>query len=80
MKLDEAVRIVTEAPGTFEQVSAPEGRARIKYTGTDPEDEGRVAQAIAYIADELGLGILGFTTDDVYLSSTASQTAGEEER
>lgn len=78
MTLVEAIDVLVMAPGSFSEVHSPgPGRAKIKYTGTDAEDEGRVLAALLVVAEEVGLRMLGMETDDVYVPADFGPT-GEE--
>lgn len=85
MKLEEAIGTLALAEGEFTEVSGDNGSIRVKYTGTSPEEEGRVLQALIvyseWIAASLGttMSLKSLTTDAVHSSATPSTHASEEE-
>lgn len=92
MKIEEALGVLALAKGKFRVLEPEEGQvgARVKYTGTDPEDEGRVLEALLayarHVSETVGgdpniLKVNSLETDNVYLASDIqTHTAYEGEK
>lgn len=78
MNIEEALGVLALAKGKFEITRKGDTGARVHYTGTDPEEEGRIAQALIvygrWVAKEVGgdeelLQVESLRTDAVHVAS-----------
>lgn len=72
MTHDEAREVLANVRGRFSAYTTEHGTVRLKYTGVDPEEEGRVAQAVILLADEAGIDIGDIQADNVHVASDSS--------
>lgn len=81
MTLEEAIGTLALAEGKFD-VTEEDGVVRVHYTGTDPDEEGRIAQALIIVsqgfAESVGgeIEVRSVQTDNVHLP-VSSETADE---
>ena len=64
----EAAAVLAYAEGQFE-TEVVDGVLRVRYTGTDHEEEGRIAQALLVIAQASGAELESIRTDDVHVGT-----------
>lgn len=86
MTFEEAVEVLAVAEGKFHVVPNEAGDGlHVHYTGTDPEEEGRIAQALIVFgqltAEALGgeLEVRSLKTDNVHVASDKASPGAQED-